>query len=679
MTATKSWFRRSTLAVCPAISLALPVLLLSPAFAGQLVSDSVPRDNDRVTFRVPLSAHFSQPIELDSNEDGSFTRIDSVSIEGGSADIEVEVNDPAAPSQVRFEKDDDGDPGTPGGASVSGTATWDLRAYPPMLEITPDAPLDRDSLYRLVVFDGASLGDPKARRVSDGEPAEPYEITFRTLAAGVVGEVRAESFVPPSLGFTEAYNIYLPPGYGDSPSQLYPAVYLLHGGFGNQDSWRNTAETVINALVDQGEIEPVVAVMPDGNSNPCPFPFFQEHRLFSNSYDGQFLYGDYATYDLPADVEARFSVEGTRHRRAVAGLSMGGFGAASVGMGHPDEFILVAPLAGWQHSVRMVSPPGFPNCLSTQWETIPDLGGGCPGGAALQAAIGPIGSDDLDHMKTINGRDLALATGDAVFRGNIFVAHGDADGTATVEWSDDISCALESTGAGHCYKRPVGVGHDGSLWDVAFEEDVLPRFNAATFWTDLPVGINDDCVNDTIDALQDVDRDGVADDGDRSGTIGDQFCLNLPGACDDNCRDTPNLDQLDFDADGSGDACDLDDDGDGLDDTVDCAPLDGAEGTPVEVVGLALSGATTTLVDWADQATADVYDLSRGLISSLDTGWGACLAENLAASQFEDLDTPPVGDGFFYLVRGEDTGCGGSGSWGTASDATPRQPSGCAP
>jgi S-formylglutathione hydrolase FrmB len=663
------------------LSLLFVLAAFTPAVpAGQLVDDSVPRDGDRVTFRVPLSAHFASQIELDSDGDGTFTRVDSASIEGGSADIAVFVNDVVARNRVTLEQDDDGDPGTPGGAPVLGTAAWDLRDYPPMLRVTPDVPLDRDALYRLIVFDGATPGSPAARRVGDGEPAEPYEITFRTLPLGTVGQVSKHTFVPPSLGYEEVYNIYLPAGYGDSPAQLYPAVYLLHGGFGNEDSWVAAAESAINRLVDQGDIEPVVAVMPDGNSGFCFFTIIAQHRLWSNTWDGQFLYGDYTTYDLPADVEARFAVESSRRRRAVAGLSMGGFGAASVGLGHTAEFSLVAPLAGWQHSVRMVTPPGFPSCLSTHWETIPDFGTGCPGGTALQDALGPAGSTDLTHMKTVNGRDLALTMTDDVFRGNIFIAHGDADETATVEWSDDISCALEDVGAAHCYKRPPGIGHNGDLWDVALEEDVLPRFNAATFWADLPAGIDDDCVNTTIDALQDVDIDTVADDGDRSGVIGDHFCANSPGACDDNCRDTPNLDQLDFDLDGAGDACDLDDDGDGVPDAIDCGPLDASSGTPPELLQVALSGGATATVDWEDQPTAERYDLARGLLSGLASGGaGSCLAEDLSQPSYVDVDLPPTGDGFFYLVRGEDGGCGGNGSWGEASDGSPRQPTGCAP
>jgi len=156
-------------------------------------------------------------------------------------------------------------------------------------------------------------------------------------------------------------------------------------------------------------------------------------------------------------------------------------------------------------------------------------------------------------------------------------------------------------------------------------------------------------------ALPDSDVDGVPDRN-------------------DNCPSVANPTQANHDGDPLGDACDPDDDNDNLPDVSDCAPLDADQGQPDEVGELTVSVSTApaAVLSWPAAARADSYDISRGLLDELTTDYGICIEPEWPGLSWVDPDLPPSGNGFHYLVRGHDSGCGGGGPLGTDSTGTPR-------
>ena len=61
--------------------------------------------------------------------------------------------------------------------------------------------------------------------------------------------------------------VYTPPGY--STARKYPVLYLLHGIGGTDTEWTQSchANNVIDNLLADGKIQPMVMVFPDGNSS----------------------------------------------------------------------------------------------------------------------------------------------------------------------------------------------------------------------------------------------------------------------------------------------------------------------------------------------------------------------------------------------------------------------------
>jgi enterochelin esterase family protein len=61
--------------------------------------------------------------------------------------------------------------------------------------------------------------------------------------------------------------VYTPPGY-EASKAIYPVLYLLHGGGGDEDAWSTMgrANVIMDNLIAQGKAKPMIVVMPNGNA-----------------------------------------------------------------------------------------------------------------------------------------------------------------------------------------------------------------------------------------------------------------------------------------------------------------------------------------------------------------------------------------------------------------------------
>jgi enterochelin esterase-like enzyme len=166
---------------------------------------------------------------------------------------------------------------------------------------------------------------------------------FDTVRPGVAqGSVTGFTYHSAVTGKDRHAQVYLPPGY--NPQQRYPVLYLLHGIGGNEHEWPAyvRAPAVLDNLMAEGKVAPMIVVMPNGRAladdrSPPPERVFTQENAKGFALFEQDLLGSL----IPA-VERQYPVLAGREQRAIAGLSMGGGQALNFGLGHLDTFGWVA-------------------------------------------------------------------------------------------------------------------------------------------------------------------------------------------------------------------------------------------------------------------------------------------------------------------------------------------------
>ena len=137
----------------------------------------------------------------------------------------------------------------------------------------------------------------------------------------------------PALDQKRDVYVYLPPGY--DPCKRYPMGIYLHGFLSDEESFLRDIVKPIDEAIACGKLPPMVLAAPDGSVHGGAF-LATYGTFFSNTNIGRFE--DYLVCDVYGWVMKTFSVRPEPEAHFLIGVSMGGHGAFSKAMKHPDKF-----------------------------------------------------------------------------------------------------------------------------------------------------------------------------------------------------------------------------------------------------------------------------------------------------------------------------------------------------
>lgn len=186
--------------------------------------------------------------------------------------------------------------------------------------------------------------------VSDSKPTwqERIKAQNKALMEGLQGKLQILSLPasPRVANRRLTAMVYLPPGY-DAPENArkrYPVAYILHGAPGGvRDPFVNAGvHRVAEELITSHRMQPAILVGWDG-SGPKGVDDIVDYLDRKDGYQEE----SFVLQDLVPWVDAQYRTIAKPEARALVGFSAGGYGAANLGLKHPDTFRVLVSHAGF--------------------------------------------------------------------------------------------------------------------------------------------------------------------------------------------------------------------------------------------------------------------------------------------------------------------------------------------
>lgn len=232
------------------------------------------------------------------------------------------------------------------------------------------------------------------------------------------------------------YNVILPAAYDASRTTRYPVLYLLHGRTGHYSDWLTRTN-----VADYAADYQMIVVMPEGNDG-----WYTDSATVATD-----KYESYILKELLPDVAQRYRTIGARYGRAIAGLSMGGYGAIKFGLKSPGTFVFAASMSGAFGVTRFSDK----DVSATGWHELNNL-------------LGPVGSDTRkanDLFEIIQNLTSARISALPYF----YFDCGTEDAPVIFPYNRELSGLMVEKKIPHEFRELPG-DHSWGYWDRQIQE-----------------------------------------------------------------------------------------------------------------------------------------------------------------------------------------------------------------
>jgi S-formylglutathione hydrolase FrmB len=181
--------------------------------------------------------------------------------------------------------------------------------------------------------------------------------------------------------------VFLPPSYQQDTGRRYPVVYALHGYSIGAEQWTHEIHVpqTIEGAFAQGTREMIV-VLPDSKT-----------AFGGSMYSSSVTTGDFERFiahDVVEYIDAHYRTIPDRRSRGLVGHSMGGYGAARIGMKHPDVFGSLYIMSPCCLAARGAGPANPENERALEAVRTPEASAGLPFFLRVQLAMAAAWSPD---------------------------------------------------------------------------------------------------------------------------------------------------------------------------------------------------------------------------------------------------------------------------------------------